>query len=695
MGMMARMRSLAPWFIITVGGLFVLFMVLSDSKVSDLVAQRSNNVGSINGTDITYQEFSNLVERYRSEQVKQTGREIPEAQMDAFRDQVWDNLVSQKLIDDKIKELGLVVTDQEIIDVIQGPNPPQVITQYFIDSTGNFNRQAYDQAIFDPQNKEAMLQTEEIVRQQLQQQKLASYLNASVIVSDEEIKRKFVEQNVKMSADYALVDINTFTDSSITYTEDDLLDYYNKNDDEFKVDAQRKVKYVLFSNEPTHDDSMAIKNNLEAIVKKLEGDTSTFKTYVEIYSDKPFSVDTVTLSLLPDNVGDLLQKSKPGDIIGPVLSNEGYVVYKLNDIIKSKETLVRASHILIKGGNDFDAAKSKINEIYKELMNGADFAQVAKEKSEDGSAGNGGDLGWFAKGQMVKEFEQASFKGKIGKIQKPIKTRFGYHIIKVTGRSNKKYVVEKIVNEIKASATTLDRAYENANDFAYIAEKNDFITEAELMNYEIKETPLFKEDTKVIPGLGANNALLRFAFDEDLNDISKVFKVPAGYVVAIISEIKPAGKKPFEEVKEIIKRKIIREKKFSKAKSIANEIKDKVGDSGDLSIATTVYSKARVSKATNFTASGTIPGIGRDYAFTQAALDAELNKITGPVKANRGYYLLKVTERSEIDSTMFSIQKNAIRDNLLRQRKSRVFTDWIKRLKDQADIEDNRYQFYR
>ena len=695
MGMMARMRSLAPWFIIAVGGLFVVFMVLSDSKIADVMANRTNNVGSINGEDITYQEFSNLVEQYRTNQVTQSGQEIPESQLEAFRDQVWDNMISQKLIDEKIKELGIIVTDEEIISTIQGPNPPEIITQYFIDSTGKFNRQAYDQAIFDPNNKEAMLQTEQVVKQQLVQQKLGTFLNAAVVVSDQEIKRKFVEQNVKMTADYVLVDANTMSDSSVAVTEDEMMRYYKENDEEFKIDAQRKLKYVLFSNAPTKDDSSAIDRNLAAIVEKLGGDTSTFKTYVEIYSDQPYSVDTASLSLLPKEASSLIADAKPGNIIGPVVTNEGYVVYKLNKVLKSDEALVRASHILIKSGTDENAAKEKIDEIYDDLMAGADFADVAKEKSEDGSAAAGGDLGWFGKGQMVKEFEDASYKGRVGKIQKPIKTQFGYHIIKVTGKSNKKYVVEKIVNEIRASATTLDRAYDNANDFSYIAEKNDFESEAELLEYEIKETPQFKEETKVVPGLGTNNALLRFSFDSGLNDVSSPFKVPAGYVVAKVSEIIKEGKKPFEEVSATINSKLLREKKLDRAVKIANEIKDKAAQSGDLSIAKAVYDKARVSNASSFSAAGTIPGVGRDFAFAQAALEAELNKITDPVRANRGAYLLKVTERSEIDSTLYSIQKNSLRDNLMNQKKSRVFADWIAALKDKADIEDNRHMFYR
>lgn len=695
MGMMARMRSLAPWFIIAVGGLFVLFMVLSDSKLSDVVTARNNNVGSVNGQDITYQEFSNLVEQYRNDQVQRTGNDIPESQMDLFRDQVWDNLVSQKLVEEKIQELGIIVTDQEIISTIQGPNPPQIITQYFIDSTGNFNREAYDQAILDPQNKEAMLQTEEIVRQQLVQQKLSSFLNASVIVSDADIKRKFVEQNVQMDAEYAFIDINKISDSLVNISADELNEYFESNQDEFKVEEKRKAKYVLFSNAPTIDDSSSIKKNLAAIVEKLQGDTSSFKTYVEIYSDKPYSIDTTTLSLLPSNVSQLITEAKEGDIIGPELSNEGYVVYKLNDVIRSNETLVRASHILVKSGTDATAAKSKIDELYKELINGADFETVAKENSEDGSASRGGDLGWFGRGQMVKEFENASFNGRIGKIQRPIKTQFGYHIVKVTGKSNKKYVVEKIVNEITASATTIDRAYDKANDFSYIADKNDFESEAELMGYEIKETAPFTEDARMVPGIGSSAALQRFVFDNDLNDISSVFKVAAGYVVVKISEIQEAGVRPIEEVTEIIKRKILNEKKLNKAYSLLEEAKSKVLQSGTMNDALTVFDKTKVSAANNFKISGSIPGIGIDMTFAQAALDAELNKLTGPIKTNKGSYLLKVTRRTDIDSTLYSIQKNSLRDNLLNQKRSRIFADWIAELKENADIEDNRYLFYR
>ncbi|MBK8945241.1 MAG: peptidylprolyl isomerase [Ignavibacteriae bacterium] len=695
MGMMARMRSLAPWFIITVGGLFVLFMVLSDSRVSDIIATRSNDVGSINGISVSYQEYSNLIEQYRKDQQQRTGQEIPETQMDAFRDQVWENLVSQKLIDEKIKELGITVTDQEILDIIQGPNPPQIITQYFVDSTGKFNRQAYDQAIYDPQNKEAMVQTENIVRQQLVQQKLASFLNASIIVSDQDVKDAFIQQNMKISTEYAFVDINSISDNEVSVNDADIEKYYIENSKEFEVDAQRQLKYVLFSNGATKDDSMSVKNNLLAIVKKIADDTTTFKSYVDIYSEKPYSKDTLALTMFGGEAGLQISKAEKGSLVGPVLTNEGYVVYKVDDFVTSKDMLVKASHILIKHGQDENAAKTKIDGIYNQLVKGANFEATAKQASEDGSARNGGDLGWFGKGQMVKEFENASFNGKVGEIQKPVRTQFGYHIIKVTGKSDKKYVVEKIVNEVKASATTVDRAYDKANDFAYVADKKDFYSEAELLKIEVKETSPFTEESKVIPGLGANVGLIKFAFENGIDDVSSVFKVPAGYVVATVSKITDAGKKPLEEVKEIIKSKVIKEKKFDKSKSIAEEIKNKIGNTNDFSKAAEVYSKVKVSGVSNFAPNGNVPGVGRDLAFTQASLDSKINTITNPVKGSRGYYLLKVTQRTPIDSTIYSIQKNSIRENLLAQKKNMVFSEWIEGLKKDANIEDNRYQFFR
>jgi parvulin-like peptidyl-prolyl isomerase len=689
MGMMAKMRSLAPWFIVTVGGLFVLFMVLSDSKISQAIGRRSNDIGEVNGEKITYQEFANTLDRYKEYQVQQTGKDIPENQMDQFREQVWQSVISQKLIEQKIKEFGLTVSDEEIKDVLLGPNPPQFVTQYFIDSTGRFNREAYDAALRDPQNKNAVLQLEDQVRQQLLQEKLASLVNAAAFVTDDEVKRKFNEDNIRMNADYILVSMPLLQDTTIKPTEAEIEKYYEKNKENYKQEETRKIKYVFFRTSPSHGDTVAVRKNLEAILKKVKTDTSGFKTYVDIYSDEPYSKDTLQITAIPAEAQSLLASAKNSSFIGPVLTAEGYILYKLEKKIKSKEKFVKASHILIKN-------KAKADSVYRALKAGADFAQTAKEVSEDPGSGKvGGDLGWFGKGQMVKPFEKAAFNGKVGRILKPVKSQFGWHIILVKDKTNKKFVVEKIVNKITASPTTIDRVNENASDFQYLADKNGFEKSAKELDYQVLESPELRKSSAAIPGLGSNRSLILFVFDNDLGDITPVFKFPSGYVVAIISDIKEEGYKPIDEIKGMIELAVRKEARSNKELEIAKEIRAKLGENGDFNIAKEIYPKAQVSSAINFTIGSAISSVGRDYAFSQKAFELPLNKISDPFKGMRGSYIIKVTSKTPFDSTSFSLQKSAIRTSLLNRKKSALYSQWLEKIKEEADIVDNRYQFYR
>jgi len=688
MGMMAKMRSLAPWFIVTVGGLFVLFMVLSDSKIADAIGTRSNDLGKVNGEKISYQDFANLLDRYREFQLKQNGQEIPESQMDQFRDQVWESLVSQKLMEQKISEYDLNVSDNEIKDLLLGPNPPQSVTQYFIDSTGRFNREAYDAAIRNPQNKTAILQLEDQVRQQILQEKLTSLVNASAFVTDEEIRRKFDDDNVRMNADYILVSLPIQNDSTLIPTNDEISNYYSEHKNDYKKEETRKVKYVIFNTGASHSDTIAIEKNLSAILEKVKSDTSGFKTFVEIYSEKPYSKDTLQISQIPAAAQDLIVNAKAGSFVGPVLTNEGFILYKVNKSIKTNEAFVKASHILVKDENQ---AKT----IYKDLISGGDFAKIAIEKSEDpGSGKNGGSLGWFGKGQMVPEFEKAAFNGRVGKIQSPIKSQFGWHIILVTDKTNNKYVVESIINKVIASPTTVDKKYNTATDFQYLAEENGFESTAKELGYQVLETPDLLKDASSIPGLGSNRSLLLFTFDNDVDDITPVFKFQSGYVVALISDVSKAGFKPLDEVKSSIELLVKREKKSEKELSITKEIETKIADS-DFNKATEVFSDAKISTAINFTPAGSIPTLGRDYAFSQKALELPVNKISEPFKGNRGSYIIKVTSKTPFDSTSFSMQKNSIRTSLLNQKKSALYTQWLLEIKNEADIVDNRYQFFR
>lgn len=694
MAMMAKMRSLAPVFIITVGVLFVLFMIISDSNVLEAFGGRTQNVGVVNGQNITITEFENYVNRAVENQRNQTGQDVDEEQMEQFRDQVWDAVIQQMLTQQQIEKFGIMVTEDEIRDIILGENPPAFLQQNFLDSLGQFNRQAYEQALFDPQNRQALVQAEEFVRQQQLSDKLQNFISATVTISENEIKQKFIDQNIRINADYVLVDLNTITDAEVTVSDADIKKYYDQNLDKYKVKAQRKLKYVLFKTQPSADDSSNVLRTLQTVIERAKKDTGEFKNYVDIYSSSPYSKDTISVSQLNSETISLFSSASNGEILGPVFTSEGGTVYKYYGSTSGGEMFARASHILVSTTGDDTKDLSDANDLYNKLIGGYDFASLAKEFSQDpGSAVNGGDLGWFGKGQMVREFEDAVFNGQLNFVQKPVKTSFGYHIIKVTGKSNNKYIVEKITIPVETSATTKDRIYKAADDFSYFADKSGFEKAAQELEVEILETTPFDEEAFSVPSIGYNKRIITFAFDNKLNSISDVFRVPSGYVVVLISEIIKDGVKPFDEVKETINPLVLREKKFEKALQIANDIKSKTGS--DLNNALSVYQKANVSNTGEFTISGVIPSVGKDFAFMHTALNAELNKISDPVKGVKGYYLIKVKSRTEFDKTAYEVQRNTLRESTLQEKRANLFNLWLQTIKKESKIVDNRHLFYR
>jgi parvulin-like peptidyl-prolyl isomerase len=694
MAMMARMRSLAPAFIITVGALFVLFMVISDSNVLEaLGGGMSNVIGSVNGNEITYQAFNEAVDRQRENQKAQTGKEIEDENLDQLREQVWDAMVTQTLLNEQMEKLGITVSDEEIREVILSDNPPDFLKQNFIDSLGRFNRQLYEQAIFDPQNKAALVNAEDLIRQSRMSEKLQSMLLATISVGEDEIRRAFMYQNTNMDVEYALVALDQFPDSLFKVSDEAIKEYYNENLEQYKVPEYRKLKYVLFSNKSSGEDSLTVQKTLENVAEKFRDDTLSFQEMTEIYSSVPYSKDTISLTTIAPAAADLIYTSSKGDLLGPVAGNEGFILFHIADIIPSKDQIVNASHILINQFGSDEKNLAQATKIYGELKAGADFSKMAAEHSADkGNSNRGGNLGWFGKGKMVKEFEQAAFGGKIGEIQKPVKTSFGYHIIKVTGRTSNKYIVERIINPVKPSAATIETQYTAAEDFSYLADKNGFESEAKLMNYTVQETPPFTKEAVTIPALGSNKRLIEFTFENDLNSVSEVYKVSNGYVVAKISIIEKEHVKPFDEVKNLIKPLVLKEKKLEKAKSITADLKKKIN--GELKKAMDYNPKVIVNSTGNFTPARPVPVLGKDYAFIETSLKIEPNKVSEPVKGMRGYYLLKVLSRSMFDSTAYELRRASIRDMLISEKKNSYFPLWINNLKKEADIVDNRGLYY-
>jgi parvulin-like peptidyl-prolyl isomerase len=257
--------------------------------------------------------------------------------------------------------------------------------------------------------------------------------------------------------------------------------------------------------------------------------------------------------------------AKVGDLIGPTLEADGYHLSKILDEKKSDKDYVRASHILfqLEGEKDTNAVKATAQEVAKWAKGGKDFAVLAKKYSKDpGSAGRGGDLGWFTKGRMVKEFENAVFKMRVGEIVGPVRTQFGLHVIKLNVRDSREVKIANIILRIEPSSQTKNDVFERARDFAYNARESEFNKEAQSTGIEVKESQV-QEKGGFVPGIGVNESITRWAFKSDVGDVSEPFSIPNGYVVLTVVEIKNASVKPFDEVKEGLKPLVMRKKKMA------------------------------------------------------------------------------------------------------------------------------------
>lgn len=711
MPIMTRMRDNMP--VILFGLLIAFLITIIFEWGMDYLGTRSGRaevIGKINGKNISYREFSDVLKTYTDNQKAQSGAELDDNALRQARDQVWQSFVTQQVLDDQIRKFGITVTDQEIIEWVRGDKAPEDLRRNFVDSTGVFRQDLYDQFlanpnqfIQDPQGNDPNFGTkwladyEKTLRQRRSQEKLQSIVLASVRVTEGELLGRYREQNQQYDASYAIFDANTLVkDDEVQVTDADLKGYFDENVEQYKVPASRAVKFVQFQELPSEDDSLSQKNEIEDVAQKARSGLD-FIDLVFTYSEKPDSGTFFKHGELPPALENEVFSGRVGDIIGPVLDARGYHLAKILDERKSSTEYVHASHILLSldGSADSNEVKAKAQSLAREAREGKDFAALAREHSKDpGSGQRGGDLGWFARGRMVKSFEDAAFGAKPGQIVGPIRSQFGLHIIKVHARDSRELKVATIVVPIAASSRTKNLIFDRSRDFSYTAKESEFGKEAQALGLEVRDAVL-QEQGGVVPGLGVFENITRWAYSNKVGSVSDPFTVTNGYAVFVLTEAKSAGVRPFDEVKESLRPLVMRKKKIARATQIAAEVRGQLAQGDSLSKVSELKPEVRVQRTGSFTASATVPGIGRDLQFLGAVSALEVGQISQPVESQRGAYLIQLLAKSAIDSAAFASQKEALRNQMLQEKRNRFLTDWLEQLRADADIEDHRDLFFR
>ena len=346
--------------------------------------------------------------------------------------------------------------------------------------------------------------------------------------------------------------------------------------------------------------------------------------------------------------------------------------------------------------------KNLAKNLYARANSGESFSTLANEYSMDpGNQGTkGGDLGWFKKGQMVKQFEEAAFASKKDQILKPVESNFGFHIIQVRDiRTNKDGEKEVLASHIllktEISSTSLSNLKRDATLFSYDAQDNGFKNALEEHILKEKEHLNIDSEDYSIPGIGGIRSAITFAFRNEKGDISDILENDDYYIICQLSSITPPGFKSLEQVKKEVERNLEKEKIDALSLDKANDILiDLTGTKLTLEKMLTPEDGIEIIKEDVKTLSQNFTSIGKNSRITGALLNSEIGEILGPLETNRGYAIIQIKALSSFDSTEYTVQKDLIRSSLFNRKQNQYFQNWLDDLKDNADIVDNRKYYF-
>lgn len=344
--------------------------------------------------------------------------------------------------------------------------------------------------------------------------------------------------------------------------------------------------------------------------------------------------------------------------------------------------------------SDSLVALEEAEDLARRARAGEDFAELARDYSDDpGSARKGGDLGYFRRGQMVKEFEEVAFELKPGEVSDPVLTRFGWHIIKVEDRKDGQVRARHILVKVEPGEDTLDSLYSEAQGLLEEAEEvGDLRKAAEARGLKVEDTGFFGEGT-FVPGIGSAGALASFAFQDEVGALRSYEGDDAYYVVQLVDR-REAGVRPFEEVEGTVKMRVELEKRKKLAEGRLKPLLEMLSQGMGLKEAAEKLG-FEVEETEEFTREGYIPGVGGRNSFVEAAFTLkEPGESSGIVTTGRAAYILELIKRTPADTEEFRRKKEEIRRKILAQRRQEVYTAWIEGLKKRARIKDQRYRFY-
>jgi peptidyl-prolyl cis-trans isomerase D len=697
-----------------------LFKNLGKGKVLD-----QSKIALINDEKISSMDFNRRVNEQAEltkEQLKKNDLTAEETYNNAIT--VWNTIKRETILRQQMLELGLVqyvgnshiaeVSMDEYMDNINGNNPHREILRNFSDpKTGQFDPKAVanflnyvEQGVQseDPKQREQAIKSKEqwkllstFIKNDILNTKYNNLISKAYYLPKALAEVDFEDNNRMERIALFGARYNLIKDEEVTPTDADFQAYYDEHKNEFENKQEnRRIDYIVWDVRPSAKDVQ----DLQAQIYEYKNELATIEKenlpyFINRIGDNRFDSSWVKAGTLSPYIDSSAFASEIGTVLGPWKENSAFHIAKVIGHSLRPDSM-KASHILISYAGAYGApevitrtkigARALADSIKDVILKKSDSFEELANLSDDPSAkDNKGELGWFADGTMVPEFNQACLDGKKGDIT-IVETSFGYHVIRIDDKkeATDKIQIAQIDLPIVFSQETFSKVYGEAIKFAALNQTYEsFDTSSANQGLAVRKSNFVNNLSSGINGLKNSRDVVKWMFKDGVTkgSVSPVFDFENQVMVAAVTEINPKGILPLENIKESITVLVMRD---LKAKMLIEKLNGK-----DLDIAQKMSSN--VDTITLSFASYSIPNYGPEQNVQGRMFNCEVNKTMGPIKGDQGVYMFKVLDKGSVPETKNLKQ---YQDRSYSTFNQKVNTSAYQALEENANIDEFLYFFY-
>jgi len=666
------------WLLMGMVGIGLLSFLIPYDAVMSMFGGTNNAVGEIAGNTISAKEWQKAIQD-REPLFQYKGNE------QSLSNDTWNQLVENYVYQEAYDELGLNISEDEYEEIMFGKMSSPFVKSVIYGGKDSLAIKEQVRKSFDGMDPVMADNWKQLVKNKRSKEKYDALLKYASHANNIDAKWAFHAGSDRIAIDYVVKTYNEIPDSTITWDESDIKAYYNKhkNDRKYRQENSRDAEYIRFPVTPSAGDSAYLLESLS----KLKMDFTAAKDdsmFAATQSGAMDSYSNYTEGSFPGQMDALIKTDSVGRVLGPFLSGNQYILAKISKRGLDNNT-VQARHILIK---DKDKGKAKLDSLMGVIKSQKNFEEMAKQFSEDpGSGSQGGDLGKFGRGQMVKPFEDACFNGAVGSLQ-IVQSDFGWHLIEVTGKNFPYTKVAKITRDIEPRNETIKAAYASAKDFTInCSDTASYRSASKNLNggTPIVKAPNIRANATNVAGLSDAGEFVSWAFAAEMGEVSQPMRIGNEYVIAVLTDIKEKGVPTLQNIYEQVKTEVIKQKKAEKYIELMKE--------GTLQeIASKVGTEIKKAEKVNFRVSN-IPGSGvsaQENKLIGVCMGLEKDKISSPVIGEGGIYVVQRT--GDLQSENSQDEYKSDKERLSVSYRQRAANAVGNALRESAKIEDYRYE---